>query len=389
MDYEFLGTLHHPKPELISGGASVSGWQIDIQPLKGVASLAPIWRELEARAAANFFLSWTWIGCWLETIAAQSLLLSVSAEDRIVALGLLVESCARRHVLIHSRQLHLNETGSPDIDRITIEHNGLLIDREIPQAILAAAVFQHLRMAVDVSWDECVLGGVPLAYVDAARTAGLTVEIDRRSPCFTVDLHSLRSESATMLSRVSRNTRAQIQRSIRAASKDGPVAIEVAANVPKALEFFDAMKMLHSARWQSRGTAGAFSTPTQNAFHRRLISRGVPKAEVELLRATAGTRVLGYLYNFIYGGRVYNYQCGFVPEPDNRHRPGLVTHYLACERAKAAGLDVYDLLAGDARYKRSIAKPNEELVWCRIQKPNPLLIAERLARRIKGRLLGS
>ena len=81
-----------------------------------------------------------------------------------------------------------------------------------------------------------------------------------------------------------------------------------------------------------------------------------------------------------------SYQSGYHPGPDNRHHPGLVMHYLAIERAMRAGFQVYDFLAGEARYKRSLAAPGEALLWCRLQQPRLLFSFERVGRLLRGRL---
>jgi CelD/BcsL family acetyltransferase involved in cellulose biosynthesis len=317
-------------------------------------------------------------------ISRPTLLLRATAEGRTVALGVFVSRRTRRHVVMRPRQLYLHETGDSAIDRITIEHNGLLVARDAPTGT-ETAIFAHLRTRVP-GWDECVLGGVPASLVEAARAAGLTIETDRQSPSFAIDLENLRVRGETMLDRLSRNTRAQLQRALRRAGAGAPLTLDAAADVGEALAFFDAMKTCHEERWRQRGQGGAFATPWLIAFHHRLIAQGVPSGAVEILRGRAGETVLGYLYNFVHRGRVCNYQGGFAPASDNRERPGLVMHYLCAERAKNAGMDVYDLLAGDTRYKRSIAAEAQTLHWCRAQQPRAALAAERWARRLKQKL---
>jgi CelD/BcsL family acetyltransferase involved in cellulose biosynthesis len=103
---------------------------------------------------------------------------------------------------------------------------------------------------------------------------------------------------------------------------------------------------------------------------------------VELLELTAGPEILGYLYNFQHGGRVYNYQSGFSYHQDNRHRPGLIAHAMAITRAKEDGMRIYDFLAGDAHYKARLGRQMGTLIWCRGQKDRPLLAAERVARKL-------
>ena len=80
-------------------------------------------------AAPSFFTSWHWIGTLLAASARSKRpdLLRGSLRGETVALALLgAKLVRRRHGLIRSRSLFLNETGDPDYD-MTIEHNGLLV----------------------------------------------------------------------------------------------------------------------------------------------------------------------------------------------------------------------------------------------------------------------
>jgi CelD/BcsL family acetyltransferase involved in cellulose biosynthesis len=105
-----------------------------------------------------------------------------------------------------------------------------------------------------------------------------------------------------------------------------------------------------------------------------------------LLELSAGGQVLGYLYNFQYGERVYSYQSGFSYSDDNRHRPGLLAHALAIEQARRRGMRVYDFLAGDAPYKARLGQQLGQIVWCRGQRNRPLLRCERTVRALYRKL---
>jgi CelD/BcsL family acetyltransferase involved in cellulose biosynthesis len=148
------------------------------------------------------------------------------------------------------------------------------------------------------------------------------------------------------------------------------------------------MTALHTSYWQGRKRSGAFATDFSRNFHHALIAGESDLANVELLQLAAGSQVLGYLYNFLYAGRVYNYQSGFSYSDDNRHRPGLVAHVMAIERARNGGLLVYDFLAGDAHYKARLGAPMGSMVWCRAQRNRPGLVAERALRRLLQGLRG-
>ena len=103
---------------------------IAVVPLPDTVVLAGEWQALERRAEPSFFLSWAWIGCWLRHLppSPTPLLLRATPRGRTVALGIVVPRTVR-HGIIRSRGLHVHETGRPDLDVLTIEYNGLLLDR--------------------------------------------------------------------------------------------------------------------------------------------------------------------------------------------------------------------------------------------------------------------
>jgi len=103
---------------------------------------------------------------------------------------------------------------------------------------------------------------------------------------------------------------------------------------------------------------------------------------VQLLKATVGDRVIGYLYNFRLGTRVYAYQSGFA-DADRRERPGIVTHALAIRHAFRSGAGVYDLMAGRNRLKESLATRCEPMFWQTFQQPRLAFRLEHFGRRLK------
>jgi CelD/BcsL family acetyltransferase involved in cellulose biosynthesis len=348
--------------------------EITISTSYDLSGLAADWMELESRADGGFFLSWRWMGSWLKASGAQPLLVKAQKDGKTVALGLLNPVRRRRHFLSVS-QLCLHETGRSECDAVMIEHNNFLMERSAPPGVMTEIL--RALQAVKLNWDEIVLGGVSSSLLARVEAAGLTVEIDRLSPNFTVDLSQAWEET------LSANQRAQLRQSRSFAERAGPLRLEAAADPAQALDFFEKMVGLHTVYWQQRGKPGAFATAFSRAFHRELITSSTGPAGVELLALTAGSESLGYLYNFHSAGRVYNYQSGFSYHQDNRHRPGLIAHAMAIARAQANGSKVYDFLAGDARYKARLGHMTGTLVWCRGQKDRPLLAAERFARRLR------
>jgi CelD/BcsL family acetyltransferase involved in cellulose biosynthesis len=340
------------------------------------------WLELETRADPGFFLSWRWIGSWLRITGARPLLVKAQEAGRIAALGLLVPS-HRRRLFFSIGQLCLHETGRPQWDCAMIEHNNFLLARQAPSG-LTTAIFRALR-AADPSWDEIVLGGVSPNLVAEAEAAGLTMAIDRVSLDFGVVLADAGLPQRWEDS-LSSNLRAQLRQSRNFAERMGPLSLKAATDPVQALDFFDKMAALHTAYWQGRGKPGAFATQTLRAFHREIITCDRGPGRTELLELSAGSQVLGYLYNFQYGERIYSYQSGFAYGDDNRHRPGLLAHVLAIEQARERGMQVYDFLAGEAPYKARLGQRLGQVIWCRGQRKRPLLACERAARALYGRL---
>ena len=352
--------------------------EIAVSDSYDLSDLAARWMELESRAAGGFFLSWSWIGTWLRTTGVRPLLVTAAEGHVTVALGLLTPFRSRRH-FISVDQLCLHETGLADFDALMIEHNNFLVAHLAPTGLIVE-IMRALQSS-NISWDELVLGGVPPGLVSAAQTAGLRIETDRSAPVFGIDL-SVPAQPGRWEDTLSANQRAQIRQSRAFAERLGPLKLERATDTQQAVEFFEKMVGLHTAYWRKRNKPGAFATAFSQTFHRELISSQAGQARTELLEFTAGSQVLGYLYNFQYADRMYNYQSGFSYADDNRHRPGLIAHTMAIELARGRGLRVYDFLAGDARYKARLGQLMGTMVWCRGQRDRPLLTIERTARKL-------
>ena len=131
--------------------------------------------------------------------------------------------------------------------------------------------------------------------------------------------------------------------------------------------------------------SGAFGAPAFESFHKHLRHRS-PEC-VHLIEIAAGDETIGCLYNFIHGGRALNYQSGFRFEEDNQLKPGFVAHALAIRHYAEAGLSAYDLLAGDAPYKRRIADEGESFSSLVLERRDGVrALARHAARRLKSAL---
>ncbi len=345
-------------------------------------ALEPEWRALEAVARSSFFTSWAWIGTLLAAVpeASRPRLLRGRVQGETVALALLGRALiTRRHGLIRSRGLFLNETGDPRFDAMTIEHNGILTAAEGEPAVLEALLGWFARRRGEA--DELTLSGSLLRLPETAVAAHRLLCREIAVPSYSVALDRLAAGGA-LDPVLSANARQQLNRAVRRFEAQGPLRLREAMTAAEAQEWFSGLKALHCASWARRGVAHAFTGGFFEPFHRLLIERSFAEGAIQLIEVRAGERVIGYLYNFRRGGRIYAYQSGFA-DADPRERPGAVSHALAIGHAFRSGLRVYDFMAGHNRLKASLASDCEPMLWQVVQQPRLAFRIEHLARRMK------
>jgi len=358
-----------------------------VEAWPGAEAIGPLWRDLEARADITFYLSWHWIGTWLEQSRVKPQVVTARQGGKLVGLGLLVLGEQRRHRgLLHSRTLFLHETGDPEIDINCIEYNGFLVDRLWGED-LERRMVAFVATTPDLpDWDEVRFGGVHERYIDLGAATGLRNHVVGHRRTAQVDLDAIRESGKSYLDHLSANTRYQTRRSAKLYAQRGRLELDAARDIDEALSFLDGLKALHQPYWQARGSRGAFGYPFLERFHRAVITRAFPTGEVELLRIRAGEEAIGYLYNFVRNGWVGTYLSGFAYEEDSKIKPGYVSFSLCVERHLAGTAHVVDFLAGELRYKTSLGTPSHAIVNFDLQKPRLKLRVEDAGRAVRNRL---
>jgi len=349
-----------------------------IEPLPPLEVLGSMWRRLDAAGPHSFFLTWTWIGTWLQCLPSPPRAMLLRATRAGETVGLAVVTLVRGiRSGMNVNHAWLNSTGDPAYDCITIEHNGFASSGVRTDELWRA--LQDWFAAGIPSVDEFVLGAVDAEQLDGAD--GIPT-VERSEYGYRAPLaHSTTLEAWT--SSLSRNSRQQLRRSMRAYARTGVLSIESARDTQNALTFFAQMRALHISSWTRRANRHAFSNPFFETFHRSLIRRGVANGTVDLLRVSAGYRAIGYLYNFRHNGTVSSYQSGF-DDVDRQLRPGYVCHALAIAHYAAAGMSTYDFLGGTNQLKQSFGPERYELRWYRLHRKTPLFRADLMARRVIG-----
>jgi len=266
-----------------------------------------------------------------------------------------------------------------------MEFNNLLCRAGFEEKI-ARSLGAHLRSR---PWEEFAIEGISpgpiLSCLQTDSLSGFPASILTRASYY-VDLNRLRQSGLPYESWLSPNTREQLRRSLRLYQKLGAVRAQVARDLPTAEEFFAEMCRMHQCTWKGRGEPGAFASARKLAFHRALIRSAFADQAIQLVRVLAGEETIGILYNFVQTDKVYFYQSGFHYRPDKRLKPGLVTHVCTIQLCLEAGYKDYDLLAGEARYKRSLAKDARPLAWVVFSRPGVKLALIEFLRTIKARI---
>lgn len=347
--------------------APAADWRFSLLPIADRTRLEREWRRLDAANGAPFFLSWDWIGCWLDHLSPDQhpQILRAERAGQLAALALLTPRRNRWLEIWPAHRLYLHETGHAALDSLTIEYNGILTAPVLRDEVTRRAVEWLMSSP---TCRELYLSGIPEEMLNEIDSRQFAIRLRDRKPVYAVNLERIRTEDGLYSASLSANTRAQLRRATRQFSALGELRIVHAGTADEALEMLEGMIPLHQAYWHQRGKPGAFSQPAFVSFHRQLIRNGFDRDRIQFLRCEAGTSVVGYLYNFVKDGRVYAYQSGFDYGLLPRAKPGWLCHHLAIEDNLRRGMAVYDLLAGKSQFKASFAEAAGTLVWVCVER---------------------
>ena len=348
--------------------------------------VAPVWAELERHCPrASLFLSEVWVETWLETFGPglDVSILVFEAAGSAVGACLLVSS-RRWSAMVPVRRISLNASGEADSETTYIEFNDLLC-REGYEPAIAEALAGYLSRQ---RWDEVRLDGLCQgpAY-DALKSALREFDVEENwKPSYCVDLAAIREKGTAYEMALSGSNRRKLRERTRYQAEAGPLRLECAGDVAEAFAMLNGLAGLNQRRWSGQGSASAFASPRFLEFHRKLIGKCFAAGAIQLLRVSAGQQTVGVLYNFVYRGKVYFYQCGFRYTDDRRLSPGRVTLAMAIQYCLDAGLDDFDFMAGEASHKKELSTGVRNLVWAEFRKRSLKLAVLSRMRQAKRRM---
>jgi hypothetical protein len=220
-------------------------------------------------------------------------------------------------------------------------------------------VYQFLFEEAAGEWDVVTLEEIPAesttidALVDLFENAGKVIEILASTCCPIISLPHSYVDYRRQLSAGRRYT---LQRKRKALEQLGLVSYRHIHKEPEASQAFDSVVRLHEKRWMANGAAGGvFQRARFLAFHRDLVTVFADKGWLSLSLLTLDHRPVAGIYGFVYDGVYSFYLPGFDPTVAPRTSPGMLVLCHRIEQAIEEGLGCFDLLRGDADYKRAWA----------------------------------
>lgn len=336
-----------------------------IEPVVDVDAFIRTWRRLYSQAdEPPFYLSPAWVIAWIKGRPRGSKVFQLIIEEAgepilMTAFG---QSNNRYSTLFGSNPAHCMEYGLPAHDAIYIEFNDFLTHRQHHGGQLKRIAARALLTNQTVA-DRLVFRNARQSFCNSiiaiAEENGRHHEVINSLPTFQSNLLHARDSGKTLLDGLRASVRSAIKRSIRLYRQRGELRLVIEDGSQDYRQSFDLIKDLHAKTWATRGSAGVYSNPLFLSFHNRLFAEA-PEV-LSLCTVFAGDQLIGGLHNFVHNDRVLSYQSGFQYEPDNRLKPGLISHALAAQHYMDAGYAVYDFLAGEARYKRELGMEGETL----------------------------
>ena len=251
-------------------------------------------------------------------------------------------------------------TGEDEDEELCAEHLNLLHLPGEADACLAALQPALLR-AEALGWDEIHLGPLPVTSPLAAwrgeagnadseaATSFQSFQSTDGGPCFVADLTG---GFEAYMQRLSKNSRQLARKRLNGAERAG-ARLEVAENVPAALEMLAQVAELHQARWEAVGKPGCFASPRFAAFHRAMLTQGVGQQTAVVARLVCQNETVAAMLGYVANGKFDSYAAGAKLNDDEPvTSPGIVLHLLLKQHLCERGITHYDHLSGTMRYKQ-------------------------------------
>ena len=308
-------------------------------------AIADEWSGLYGRCAgATPFQRPEWVVSWAETFVPECIrVVEVRSGNMLVGLASLAT-----YPRGEERVLAFMAGGISD-------YLDLLVDPQCEREAVIA-IFQAIQ-ALD-RWTTLDLTDLPASSV-LHRTV-LAQLATRHDQCSSLLLPPTRDG---LLQHLSKRQRANLRQAHSRMQKAGGALLEVAK--PETLtEFLEDLFRLHASRWVRTGQPGVLADEKVKAFHRKATPELLARGILRLYRLRLKNQTLAVLYALFGESTVFCYLQGYDPD-FAALSPGTYLMFAVMEDAIVSGMNKFDLLRGEERYKQHWRAEGE--ATCRIQ----------------------
>lgn len=345
-----------------------------------IDNLARDWLLLESQSDCSFFLTWAWIDLWLQQIHSPFFLLKGTKGAEVVALSIIFKKTRKVFGLFAIEQWWINRTGHEAYDQCWIEENDFLICSSQPLLVRNAIV---AFLNKQTSWQELILG------MSHSKTIAELAEISPEKNVILDDkgygVNYGEMKNTYEYDVLSRNTRQKIRQSEKLLASQGELSFHVLTSEEEKKRCFDDIANLHIARWQNTLTPSGFKNP----YFTNMLVNLFKNKSVEISCVKINELAVAYLINIKYNNKIYFYLSALKPISNPKIKLGLLIQKKAVEHYKEIGIEYYDFLAGDARYKGSLSNDSYRQKMVCFYKPSLLLKTEKLLKSIKHKCFNS
>ncbi|NOZ37528.1 MAG: hypothetical protein GXP11_05575, partial [Gammaproteobacteria bacterium] len=230
----------------------INDYEIEISHGYRFEELQELWLSIQLDQNIPFFLTWSWISCWIKTYDPELVVVSAKQHNKTVAIGLFTCSVDNRHGFIKSRQYRLHQMGNPLLDQIWMEYNDFICV-DVHRVAAVNACLLALQQSEE-KWDEIILSMISTSRADDVQREIKDSRILLTNPCYSKNLDSIRGENSQYLATLSANTRYQVRRSIRLYEQlHGKIGYKFAQTTDEALALFHEAGKYHVLRWHDSG----------------------------------------------------------------------------------------------------------------------------------------
>lgn len=344
----------------------------------GWSGLQRQWEEiLQDSDADGVFLSWPWMDTWMEIYGDGGewlILVAENAEGRVLGIAPLMIETRRgvRYLLLLGQKA---DTAS--------EYLGWILRRG-HEGEAGAALARFLEKQAGKRWDVL---GFDYVLEDSATLAVLKKWLGSASleitPQTAAPFLSLPASWDEFLA----SRRAKFRQRWNRFHREHKVSVKIAGRDMSVKEGLEILQGLNKVRWGD--ARQSFLSDRYRRFHEKAAQRLQETGHLLLIFLEADGQIIAGRYDFVYGGKGWSFQGGWLPEWERQSAGKLILTAImqwCCEN----GVREYDFLGGAASYKDDWSEGERKLV--RVQAENPAstrVVLHRLqekARKIKQRL---